>query len=202
MNWQETTSRYYGDLLAKYGAVPASVDTRRESQRMRFQVLWEAIFGRRKPSTILDVGCGYGAFVDYLIEHGAYDAADGYTGIDISPDMVASAQCLRPNRSFEARNLIEEPFDKQFEAVIACGIFQLDHGGEYVDSMIEAMWQATGRVLAFNMLSGYAPEKTEGELYCEPGRVMTYCQQMTPFVTIDHSYRQNDFTVIMTREAR
>ena len=197
MNWTKTASDYYGKLLSEHGAVPASVAVTYEGQTLRFGILLDAI-GR--PGSILDVGCGYGAFIEYLIAHGHFDAADGYTGIDISPEMIAVARELRPNRRFEVRNLIEEPFDKQFEAVIACGIFQLDHGAEYVDSMIEAMWRATGRVLAFNMLSGYAQTKHDGELYCEPGRVLTYCQQMTPFVTVNHSYRQNDFTVVMTRE--
>jgi cyclopropane fatty-acyl-phospholipid synthase-like methyltransferase len=205
MNWTENTAAYYGKLLEKHGAVPASIDASREGQRLRFSILLDAIIpsgmnGIGRPSSLLDVGCGYGAFVEYLIAHGHFDAADGYTGIDISPEMIAAAREMRPNRRFEVRNLIEEPFDKQFEAVIACGIFQLDHGGEYVDSMIEAMWRATGRVLAFNMLSAYTPEKTPGEAYFEPGRIMTYCQQMTPFVSVNHSYRRNDFTVTMLRE--
>jgi SAM-dependent methyltransferase len=209
MNWTKTASDYYGKLLSEHGAVPASVAVTREGQRLRFGILLDAIRGRLLPlaggfewvaKTVLDVGCGYGAFVEYMIEHGHFDTADGYTGIDISPEMIAAASELRPNRRFEVRNLIEEPFDKQFEAVIACGIFQLDHGAEYVDSIIEAMWMATGRVLAFNMLSAYASNKHDGELYCEPGRVLTYCQQLTPFVTVNHSYRQNDFTVVMTRE--
>jgi SAM-dependent methyltransferase len=206
MIWTKTASDYYGKLLDEHGAVPASVAVTREGQRLRFGVLMDAVRGPVIPgdgwltSSVLDVGCGYGAFVEYMIEHSAYDMADGYIGIDISPEMIAAARELRPNRCFEVRNLIEEPFDKQFEAVIACGIFQLNHGGEYCEAIIEAMWRATGRVLAFNMLSAYAPEKHEGEAYYEPGRIMTHCQQLTPFVTVNHSYRQNDFTVVMTRE--
>jgi SAM-dependent methyltransferase len=199
MNWAKATSGYYGALLSEHGPVPASIDASREGQRLRFGILWEAICADRSPTSTLDVGCGYGAFVEYLIEHGHYDAADGYTGIDISQEMITAASDLRPNRRFEVRDLIEEPYDRQFEAVISCGIFQLDHGGEYVDSIIDAMWRATGRVLAFNMLSAYAPEKTAGEAYFEPGRVMIHCQKLTPFVTVNHSYRQNDFTVVMTR---
>ena len=213
MNWTKTASDYYGKLLDEHGAVPASVAVTREGQRLRFGILLDAVRAAARsqfllgnfcntgrPSSILDVGCGYGAFVDYLVEHGHFDAADGYTGIDISPEMIAAAREMRPNRRFEVRNLIEEPFDKQFEAVIACGIFQLNHGGEYCEAIIEAMWRATGRVLAFNMLSAYAPEKHEGEAYYEPGRIMTHCQQLTPVVTVNHSYRHNDFTVTMTRE--
>jgi SAM-dependent methyltransferase len=205
MNWTDTAAAYYGKLLDEHGAVPASVAVTYEGQTLRFGILLDAIIpsgmnGIGRPSSLLDVGCGYGAFVEYLIAHGHFDAAEGYTGIDISPGMIAAAREMRPNRRFEVRNMIEEPYDRQFEAVIACGIFQLNHGGEYCEAIIEAMWRATGRVLAFNMLSAYAPEKHEGEAYYEPGRIMTHCQQLTPFVTVNHSYRQNDFTAVMTRE--
>jgi SAM-dependent methyltransferase len=201
MNWTKTAAAYYGKLLDKHGAVPASVAVTCEGQRLRFGILLDAVRENVGwTSTILDVGCGYGAFVEYLIEHGHFDAADNYTGIDISPEMIAAAREMRPNRRFEVRNLIEEPYDRQFEAVIACGIFQLNHGGEYCEAIIEAMWRAAGRILAFNMLSAYATEKHEGEAYYEPGRIMTHCQQLTPFVTVNHSYRRNDFTVVMTRE--
>jgi SAM-dependent methyltransferase len=201
MNWTKNTADYYGKLLDEHGAVPASVAVTRDGQRLRFGVLLDAVRENVGwTSTILDVGCGYGAFVEYLIEHGHFDAADNYTGIDISPGMIAAAREMRPNRRFEVRNLIENPFDRQFEAVIACGIFQLDHGQDYVESIIKAMWQATGRVLAFNMLSDYAQEKAQGEAYFEPGSTLSYCQRFTPFVTLNHSYRRNDFTVVMTRE--
>ena len=193
-NWVSDTSDYYGKLLKEHGPTPASVDTRAESQKLRFSILENVIADSRE---VLDVGCGYGAFAGYLIEAGCFETA--YHGIDISKDMIASAKYLYPNRRFEVRNLLEEPYDRQFEAVVASGIFQLFHDGDYASSMIEAMWRATGRVLAFNMLSVHAQENTPGEAYFEPGTVLARCQRLTPFVALDHTYKENDFTIVMER---
>jgi cyclopropane fatty-acyl-phospholipid synthase-like methyltransferase len=199
-NWVSKTADYYGKLLKEHGPTPASVDTMRGSQLIRFSILAAAI---NDAQTVLDVGCGYGAFLDYLIENDQIEGAAGYTGIDVSPAMIEVACGRLPGRRtrFEVRNLLEEPYDRQFEAVVASGIFQLFHDENYANGMIEAMWRATGRVLAFNMLSVHAKEKTPGEAYFEPGTVLARCQRLTPFVALDHTYKQNDFTVVMERRA-
>jgi cyclopropane fatty-acyl-phospholipid synthase-like methyltransferase len=199
-NWVSDTSDYYGKLLKEHGPTPASVDTRAESQQLRFGILAAAICDAQ---TILDVGCGYGAFLGFLIQNDQIEGAAGYTGIDVSREMIeaARAKSIWPSYQdrYKVRNLLEEPYDRQFEAVVASGIFQLFHDGDYANDMIEAMWRATGRVLAFNMLSVHAKEKTPGEAYFEPGTVLARCQRLTPYCALDHTYKENDFTVVMER---
>ena len=197
---------YYAELLKKHGVGPASVDVTRGGQLQRFQVLLDAI-GDTTNCRILDVGCGYGAFAEFLHDIGR-NSVD-YHGIDICPDMVSAAldrfEHLEPSErlehlKFEIRNLLEAPIGHTYECVVASGLFQLHHGQWHAERLIKALWDHTEHVLAFNMLSRHAaPPHTNGELYVDPGRMVTYCQTLTPYVDMRHSYRKNDLTMVLTR---
>ena len=197
MTWQHRVSDYYEALLDKHGARPEAIDASREGQRLRFAVLMNSL-GNLSRATLLDVGCGYGAFKDYLVEYGQWSV--DYTGVDVCPRMIAAALDRRPNASFEVRDIFTQPLGHSFECVIASGLFQLDLGEKHVHDMLAAMWAHTGRVLAFNMLSAFASEKVEGEAYFEPAAIVRMANVLSPHIILRHDYRQNDFTVIIHRE--
>ena len=67
---------YYAEKLKQHGVRPAAVDVTREGQQLRFEILLDAL-GDTNQSKLLDVGCGYGAFAEFL-EGGAFlDLAPG-----------------------------------------------------------------------------------------------------------------------------
>ena len=199
MSERERIDAYYCALLERHGTKPEAVDVTREGQRLRFGVLLDAL-GESHQATILDVGCGYGAFKDFLIENGRWSAE--YTGVDLCAGMVERALGLRPNTRFSVRDIRTQPFGKPFDFVVASGIFQLDLGKTYMREMLDALWTHTGRRLAFNMLSKCADAKTKGEAYHDPGEILRLCLKLSASVILRHEYRKNDFTVIMSRDGQ
>ena len=192
---------YYAEQLKKHGVRPAAVDVTREGQQMRFQLLLDAL-GETHQCSILDVGCGYGAFKEFLIANGRWSA--DYTGVDICPEMVAAAEGMRPNTKFFLRDIVTNPFPRQYDFVVASGLFQFNHAWGPVEAMIKAMWDHTKGVLAFNMLSVSTPQAQwdNVEFHADPGRLENFCRSLTKLYTLDHGYRENDFTMIMRREPR
>src|SRR5260370_27725893 len=87
--------RCYTEKLGAHGASPQGVDWNgAESQRLRFDQLLRV--SRAEPEFGLnDVGCGYGALLDYLSSLGK---KCDYVGIDISEAMIAKAEALHPGR--------------------------------------------------------------------------------------------------------
>ncbi|HVZ45966.1 MAG TPA: methyltransferase [Ramlibacter sp.] len=82
---------YYSRSVARYGATPAGVDwPSARGQRIRFEQLLR-VCDFDAPCTLLDVGCGYGALLDYLRRvHPA--ARISYVGVDLSPAMIDCAR--------------------------------------------------------------------------------------------------------------
>ena len=191
---------YYAEKLAQHGATPESVDVSRGGQRLRFKIIMDAI-GETHNCSILDVGCGYGAFRDYLIEYSRYSI--DYTGVDICDPMIQAAQDRRPNTIFLLRDIVADPFPHQFDFVVASGLFQFNHSWGLAETLINAMWQHTRHTLVFNMLSRMTPMDghwVNEEFHVEPERALHFCVERTPYIDLRHSYRRNDFTVIMRRE--
>ena len=191
---------YYAEKLAQHGATPESVDVTRSGQRLRFKIIMDAL-GETHNCSILDVGCGYGAFRDYLIEYSRYSIA--YTGIDICDPMITAAQGRWPKAHFETRDIVADPFPQQFDFVVASGLFQFNHSWGNAERLISAMWAHTRHTLVFNMLSRMTPMDAawvNTEFHVEPERALQFCLDHTPYIDLRHDYRRNDFTIIMRRE--
>jgi len=76
---------YYTEKLAEHGDTPRGVDWNSEkSQMVRFAQLCKIIDPNKTPNfTLNDLGCGYGALLDYLRDK---HAKCSYLGVDVSHD--------------------------------------------------------------------------------------------------------------------
>lgn len=82
---------YYTAKLRRFGATPFGVDwSSLESQRLRFMALMK-LCDAGAPFSLNDLGCGYGALLDYL-DWRHPGAAIGYIGIDVSEAMIRQAR--------------------------------------------------------------------------------------------------------------
>ena len=109
---------YYTNKIEIHGAVPAGVDWNSyESQALRFEQLLKVIDGNSE-FTILDYGCGYGAFFEYL--RGQYQEFD-YTGYDISEKMIKAAEEMY----HEENNNWTTKLSDEYDYVVASGVFNV-----------------------------------------------------------------------------
>lgn len=163
----------------------------KESQFLRFKVLCE-ISPELFKSDILDVGCGLGHLVDYLIDN---EFTGIYKGIDIVHQMILNAKKRHPNFDFET-NDIDSVEIENYDYVVASGLFT------YVDlptmqNMISALYSRAAKGLAFNSLSALAKHNEEGMFYPNPSEIFNFCKSITPKLSLIQSYLPNDFTVYM-----
>ena len=189
---------HFSALIKKYGDSVRAVDWGgEEQQRLRFEVLSSA--WPIRDCSVLDVGCGRGDFFDFLKSKGFNG---NYLGLDITEEMVSLSKVRFPQASFEVRDILVSPLPTRFDFVVASGIFyihQEDHL-RYSQELIRALFNQTERVLAFNMLSALTKDQEPHESYFNPGEIVSFCQTLTPFVSLRHEYKQNDFTVYMYKQ--
>jgi len=198
-------ARYYSDKLAVHGETPQGVDWNGEAgQVLRFEQLARVVSGTGGFS-INDLGCGYGALLEYLV---ARFGQVEYTGCDISADMVESAR-RRYKDIPGARFVTAAEPPEVADYSVASGILNVrqccahDEWREYADSVVQVLDRSSRRGFAFNCLTSYSDEdRKRADLYYEdPCRMFDLCKRRySRNVALLHDYGLYEFTVIVRKE--
>ena len=196
--------RYYSSKIKQYGPTPKGVDwNSSEAQEMRFREL-SCLINHDKNFSILDYGCGYGAFLNYLLKRGFKGK---YFGYDISTAMIKEAKVkyagVKQCYFTDNKNKL-----KQCDYVIASGLFNVCQTvnfmtwTKYVLETIDKLFILSKKGLAFNSLTKYSdPGKTkEGLYYADPEFIFTYCKHnFSKKVALLHDYDLYEFTILIRK---
>lgn len=193
-------SSFYTGLVSKYGHDPRACDYgRASSQRRKFEILAEATdyAGLR----VLDVGCGFADFADFLSAR--FDGVT-YEGVDITPAMVKTAQQLHPELKIRQIDIMAEDPGAPYDVVTANGIFYLlGPGGEAdMQRLIRRMVELSSKVIAFNSLSSRSSQIHQAnEFLANPASTVEFCRSLVPRVVLRHDYLPHDFSIYLYKES-
>lgn len=170
-----------------------------ESQTKRFDVL--AQVGDFSGRSVLDVGCGYGDLKGYLDR---WFSDFTYIGIDQMPEFIAVAEdryegCAGTH--FYQTDFTTIGFPSVDYVVASGALGYRSDNPEFYGGMINKMYQAATRALAFNMLDADRfpdhPLLTGHNL----DGIVRKCQDLCPNVQVIQGYLDDDFTVFLRRES-
>lgn len=195
---------YYAGKLRAHGPGAAGVDwNSAESQELRFREL-SRLLPAEGSFSVLDVGCGTGALVDFLAAGGRRFS---YWGCDVSDAMLQAARQLhagRPDVRFVARAEDAPPCD----FAVASGIFNVkldaadDAWSRHMEDTVRLMARLGLRGFAFNALSVYSdPGKRRPDLhYADPLAWFDFCKrEISTSVALLHDYPLWEFTLVVRR---
>jgi SAM-dependent methyltransferase len=195
---------YYSAKLAEHGETARGVDWNgRESQVLRFEQLTKII---QQPVgfSLNDLGCGYGALLDYL---GARHAEFAYAGCDVSKDMVDAARA-RHRSAAHAEFAVASVPPKTADYGVASGIFNVRMGCDdaewfkYIEATLEVLDRTSRRGFAFNCLTTYSdPDRMSGHLYyANPGILFDLCmRRYSRNTALLHDYGLYEFTILVRK---
>jgi ubiquinone/menaquinone biosynthesis C-methylase UbiE len=172
----------------------------KDAQNARFDAMLDItdFNGKR----VLDVGCGFGDFIQHLETRGIKPHT--YVGIDIVPEIVEVAERQNPNYHFEARDILVNPFDKgAFDIIIASGIFALPHRNynDYVITMLSTLNNIANDFVIVNFLKKNDVEKDQGLKYHEPDTVLQMVQhRVSGSAQLKDDYLYNDFIIFINEQ--
>jgi SAM-dependent methyltransferase len=191
---------YYTGKLREHGPTHQGVDwNSAESQLLRFEQFMR-IVPTGEPVSVLDYGSGYGAFAEYLDDLDSVDLA-GYTGYDVSEEMVAQARQRSGWRFTTARDELV-PAD----VTVASGVFNVrvdtdeQTWRDYTLETIAELAALSHRALGFNMLTSYSdPERMTDRLYYgDPAFYFDWCKRnLSKQVALLHDYGLYEFTMLV-----
>lgn len=191
--------RFYEGLIERHGVCPKACDYGSPgSQVAKFKVLAEVCSLTDK--RVLDVGCGFADYADYLAKQ--YENVE-YHGVDLTPRMIEEARRLRPHLSLRVMNIAEED-PGRFDVVTANGIFYLlgtgAVGRSRMEKLIKRLYELADHAVVFTSLSAWATTQEPNEFYADPLETVRFCRTLTPWVTLRHDYLPHDFAIYMYKE--
>ena len=197
-------ANYYTQKILKHGNIAYGVDWNSESaQQNRFSQLLRVI-DLPDNFSLNDLGCGYGALLEYLNNrYGTF----AYNGYDISEAMIMATKPLF-NQSENIHFFISE-FPKYLtDYSIASGIFnvRLEHDDKkwnaHMKRTLDSLYKHSFRGFSFNCLTSYSDEdkKKNYLYYADPCEIFDYCKRhYSPNVSLLHDYGLYEFTIIVRK---
>ena len=189
---------FYDNRVRRYGYHPYSCDYGHvESQQRKFFIMSQIT--DYSYATVLDVGCGFADFAEYLSQR--FEGVK-YHGVDLSREMVAQARLAHPQLDLRVGNFLELPQEESYDIIIANGIFYL-LGAEAESIMfkiISEMFRRCRKGVVFNSLSSWAKFHEKGEYYANPLEVVERCRKLSPWLTFRHDYLPHDFTIFISKK--
>mgnify|MGYP006105638577 FL=1 len=168
-----------------------------ESQQERFRILSE--IGNLNYSSVLDVGCGLGAYFDYLSH--LYSNID-YTGTDINANMIKTAKLNYPNEDFYCTDICSKKNKinkSSFDYVFLSGALNLseDNHEKNIENLLKTMFSISNKGVAINFLSIFSDYLSPGEYYSNPEVILKLAFSITQKVVLRHDYMPHDFSIYM-----
>jgi len=197
---------YYSRKLAEHGETPRGVDWNgEESQQLRFEQLSKIIVDSGHFS-VNDLGCGYGAFYSYMAQR--YPSV-AYTGIDVSKDMIQTAEQRHAGNPQACFVHGAEP-NGVADYGVASGIFNVRLGRsdgewhEYLQSTLDVLARTSRLGFAFNCLTSYSDQDKMRDYlyYADPCQLFDLCKRRySRQVAVLHDYGLYEFTILVRKDA-
>lgn len=167
----------YKTSIETFGAISHGVLwTNGTEQMRRFKILLDLI-APAQDFSINDLGCGYGALLDYLHEHNLTPTQ--YYGYDITPEMLtlASSRFSMQNIAF-----IQSSYPtQQADYTLISGTFNLCDDApygqwlEYVFERLLLSFSSSSKAIVFNGLSTSKTPKIDGLFYIDKEDLLNFC---------------------------
>ena len=192
-------AKLYEESLTQHGTAPMGVGWRDEaSHLLRLRKLAYAIDYAN--TSINDLGCGYGAFYDYLVKEGV--AVRQFRGYDISEKMLVRARSLHPDGEFLLGSALDRPAEYSF----ACGIFnvRLEQSEQswlaHIERTLDNLNAFSTRGFAFNLLTTWVDYREAHLYYGDPLHFFDLCKRRySRSVALLHDYPLYEWTIVVRK---
>ncbi len=165
------------------------------NQQKRFEVL--AQIANLSNSTILDLGCGYGHFKEYLDQR--FDHFF-YTGVDFMPEFIETAKqryTKSPNAEFLLKDFSSDEIPTT-DYVFASGVFCYQSNVlTYYTDLIKRMVSHAKLGVGFNMLNIAALPHNAFIKAHEIESTVSFCKSLGKKVVVTEGYLPDDFTIFI-----
>jgi trans-aconitate methyltransferase len=176
---------FYNRHLKDFGDKPQAVRWTPEGQLRRYETLLN-IAGDLSGKTILDFGCGKGDFYGFIKDRGI---SANYSGIDVNENLITLARSKFPETEFIATDIEESVFNREFDLIFICGVFNLRIAGveESMKDVLKILFRLCRQALYVNLLTYHVPQRSVELFYVKPEEILYFAiTELSRSVTLRH----------------
>lgn len=197
---------YMERSLKEYGTSSRGVGwNSKEGQILRFQkllqVLGDSVSQGRGEFSLNDLGCGYGALLQYCIDENF--GITHYYGYDISWDMLDAAGKIEYN---DKTLLCASKLQTMADYSVTSGIFNTifdnnkQEWREYVLETLGNLNEFSRKGFAFNLLTDFVDYEAENLYYANPCFFFEFCRKnFSRKVALLHDYDLWEWTIVVKK---
>ncbi len=164
-------AQHYDSCLKMHGDSHKGVDWPNENDlRKRFKVMYGVTqyqTPKDRKIDLLDFGCGFGLFLEFLRDHGVTDKIN-YSGIDILQSMIDLAKKKWPQENFLVQDVLKNNLsDGAYDYVVMNGVFTekvnlgQDEMIKFFTALVRAVFKSCRIGIAFNVMSHHVDWKRD-----------------------------------------
>ena len=188
----------YNERLDKLGNIPNSAGWKDlETQYLRFTELTDSL-EINNISRILDLGCGYGALIDYFKTIKVKIKEENYCGIDFSKKMINAAKLRHPKAKFIYSDFFEANIEK-YDYILCSGALNIKTNNEDIYSNLEkfvaAFLPKADKALSFNLIHDNVDYKDKNLNYYNLEKVVKILTYYSRVFHIKNSYKLYETSV-------
>ncbi len=189
-------NKRYSERLAKEGNTYEALRTGPwERREMRFSIVKEV--GISTGDSVLDVGCGYGDFYDYLNRN---DISVQYAGYDINSDFVKIGKEKYPECHFEVKDIVHEEYPK-YDWIISSSCFNLElksqNNYDFIEEILRSSYAHCNKGIAMDLFSDYVDFRADNMFYYSPEKVFQIAKTITKRVCLRHDHPMFEFCIYL-----
>ena len=193
----ESLINHYNQQITTYGpTIDALQWYSIFTQQERYKIICEQI--NEENISLLDVGCGCGDLYDYIKRN---NFNFKYTGIDISANMIVSAQKAYPKGNFKCLNLKNSCVNNSFDYIVGSGIFNLKLKNHFklIIKEIKTMLNYSKKKVIINFLSHKVAKWSKSNIfvYTNPNDIISELEGYS--CKLVDKYLPNDVTLIINK---
>ena len=199
----------YNERFTEFGPLPeASMWYSKKRQFARFDIILDQIksLSQKNKISVSDIGCGYGAFLEFLSER-KYSGELHYYGYDVSDEVVKFCQKKYSRRASFHQGSIPV-MDSDF--VIMSGTFNYFPSGDYnawrryFYRVLNLLWSKLKCAMIFNLQISDQEKITEGGIvYSSQKEIENLCKSSFGNVSvITNRTIPKDMTFVVSKHSR
>ena len=187
---QKDNHQFYKYSIKKYGISAKGVHwSSKYTQYKRFEVLTSFIKEEIRYSTIIDAGCGFGEYYNYLFDNDLKPKS--YIGIDCEEDMINQAMKRFIDTKFLLKNiLVDELFKADY--YICSGAMNILEKEE-IFIFIKKCFESSEIAFIFNFLVNDPLTKVNIK------DIIDFCKKLSSNIQIKENYLDNDISILVKK---